>query len=457
MKSSRQGKGSRRRRAGATALTGARLAAILLVACLSECAPPLAVLPPSARAVAAAADMDAPFDEAARESSGPEHRGYPLWREGDALRPEAYALVAALERADDEGLDPASYDLTQLRGAVGAARGGDPAALDAAEGLLSSAFAAYVGDLHRPSPANRPFLVDAALAPGAPEPEQLLEDAAAAPSFRSYFTAAMRVNPVYHALRRALASERDPERARLIRLNLDRARALPFDPGRRFVLVDAAGARLQLYEDGRLVDEMKVIVGKPGMQTPALAGMIRFASLNPYWNVPPDLVRDKAAKHMLAGDRAYLTRERMQILSDWGDGAAVIGPGAVNWRAVASGAIPLRVRQVPGPDNMMGTVKFMFPNRLGIYLHDTPLKALFAEGDRRRSSGCVRVEDAARLEKWLFGGRVPVPSGAPEQRVDLPEPVPVYILYLTAAPRPDGSIAFQPDGYGRDKVLLASL
>ena len=109
-----------------------------------------------------------------------------------------------------------------------------------------------------------------------------------------------------------------------------------------------------------------------------------------------------------------------------------------------------------GPGNMMGAVKFMFPNRLGIYLHDTPLRDLFAGADRRRSSGCVRVEDAARLEAWLFDGRVPTPSGAPEQRVDLPAPVPVYILYLTAAPRPGGAIAFQPDGYGRDRILLAS-
>ena len=117
--------------------------------------------------------------------------------------------------------------------------------------------------------------------------------------------------------------------------------------------------------------------------------------------------------------------------------------------------MPLRVRQLPGPGNMMGAVKFMFPNRLGIYLHDTPMRDLFALADRRRSSGCVRVEDAARLGKWLFEGRVPIASGAPEQRADLSVPVPVYIVYLTAAPRPDGTIAFQPDLYGRDKAAAA--
>ena len=88
----------------------------------------------------------------------------------------------------------------------------------------------------------------------------------------------------------------------------------------------------------------------------------------------------------------------------------------------------------------------MLPNDLGVYLHDTPLRGLFAGADRRQSSGCVRVEDAARLERWLFQGRIPQPSGAPEQRVDLPEPVPVYIAYFTALPSRDGP-TFLPDVY----------
>jgi murein L,D-transpeptidase YcbB/YkuD len=100
----------------------------------------------------------------------------------------------------------------------------------------------------------------------------------------------------------------------------------------------------------------------------------------------------------------------------------------------------------------MGKVKFMFPNKLGIYLHDTPDKNAFMAGQRRISSGCVRLEDADRLGRWLFKGKMPAPSGAAEQRADLPEPVPVYITYLTAVPGP-GGISFQPDVYGRDAKL----
>jgi murein L,D-transpeptidase YcbB/YkuD len=116
------------------------------------------------------------------------------------------------------------------------------------------------------------------------------------------------------------------------------------------------------------------------------------------------------------------------------------------------------MRQLPGGDNVMGDVKFMLPNRLGIYLHDTPNKSSFELAERRLSSGCVRVEDAARLSRWLFDGRQIAPQGnAPEQRVDLPEPVPVYMTYLTAVPRIGGGVVFRKDHYKRDAALLARL
>jgi len=241
---------------------------------------------------------------------------------------------------------------------------------------------------------------------------------------------------------------------RLIRINLDRARALPASLGKRYLVVDALGARLRLYEDGRLRDTMRVIVGKPTEQTPMLAGMMRYVVLNPYWNVPPDLVRARIAPKVLAGGVPYFQSMRYQALSDWSADARVIDPAHVDWGGVAAGRHDLRVRQLPGGENMMGRIKFMFPNDLGIYLHDTPAKELFRDPDRRFSSGCVRVEDAARLARWLFGRSVMARSKAPEQHLDLPDPVPVYITYLTAMPTDEG-IVFREDAYGRDGVRPA--
>ena len=240
---------------------------------------------------------------------------------------------------------------------------------------------------------------------------------------------------------------------RLILANIERARAIPARAG-RYILVDTASARLWMVEDGRIAGSMRVIVGKQSMPTPVMAGLIRYAVLNPYWNLPPDLIRKRAHNVLRRGTRA-IAAERLQILSDWSPRARTLTPGQVDWRAVASGRRYVNLRQRPGPGNMMGRIKFMMPNDLGVYLHDTPLRHFFARDDRRISSGCVRLEDAPRLARWLFQGRPPQPSGAAEQRVDLPQAVPVYIAYFTALPS-RGGIVFQPDRYGRDQALLAA-
>ncbi|MFC7498676.1 murein L,D-transpeptidase [Enterovirga sp. GCM10030262] len=243
--------------------------------------------------------------------------------------------------------------------------------------------------------------------------------------------------------------------ARMIQLNLERARALPALSNDRHIVVDAAAQRLWLYENGEAVDTMKVIVGKPSEPTPMLAGVMRYAVVNPYWNVPPDLVRKSILPKLV--DRGTTLRAMgYEALSDWTHDARVLEPDEIDWDAVASGRQELRVRQLPGKGNAMGKMKFMFPNDLGIYLHDTPDKALFDEEERRFSSGCVRVEDAPRLAKWLFGEPVRASSDEPEQQVHLDRPVPVYITYLTAAPTETG-IAFREDAYGRDDGQLERL
>jgi murein L,D-transpeptidase YcbB/YkuD len=181
-----------------------------------------------------------------------------------------------------------------------------------------------------------------------------------------------------------------------------------------------------------------------------MAALIRFLVINPYWNVPPDLVRDAVAPKVLAEGPRYLARHRLEPLSGGDTTARKLRPEEIDWLAVAAGSLRLRVRQLPGGGNFMGKVKFMLPNRMGIYLHDTPNRAAFARADRRLSSGCVRVENAGKLASWLLAGAtVPWSDHSAEKRIDLPRPVPVYITYLTAVPDPSG-VRFQPDVYRRD-------
>jgi L,D-transpeptidase YcbB len=242
---------------------------------------------------------------------------------------------------------------------------------------------------------------------------------------------------------------------RLIIVNLERARRLPLATDRaRYVLVDVGAAKLYMYENGRPIDSMKVIVGKAETATPMMAAQMRYASVNPYWNVPPELVTSLIAPNVLKQGMTYLKDRRYEVLADWSDEAQAIDPTTIDWPAVAEGRKVIRVRQLPGGGNSMGQVKFMMPNDFGIYLHDTPNKALFAEEDRWISNGCIRVEDAQRLAGWLMGGLPRSPDPDRPLRVNMPEPVPVYITYLTAAATPTG-IAFRNDPYRRDAAVIA--
>jgi murein L,D-transpeptidase YcbB/YkuD len=243
---------------------------------------------------------------------------------------------------------------------------------------------------------------------------------------------------------------------RLIVLNMERARRLPAaDDNARYILVDAGAARLYMYENGKVVDSMNVIVGDKDRQTPMMAAELRYIQLNPYWNVPPDLSRTIVAKRVLEQGLSYLTERNYEVLSDWTDDATQLDPSTVDWQGVYDGKVDIRLRRGPGPWNSMGDMKFMIPNDFGIYLHDIPdpEKPMFKTDDRWISNGCIRLQDAERLEKWVFG-KSPQPSGHPDERVDVPDPVPVYITYFTVAPTADG-VAFRPDRYDRDEKLLA--
>ncbi|MGH6971546.1 MAG: L,D-transpeptidase family protein, partial [Caulobacteraceae bacterium] len=383
-------------------------------------------------------------------------RGYrPLWTATGAVSPEAGALVATLNGAAQDDLSPADYRPQALARAVAAANSGKPAALARAEIALSTAYAGYVRDLHHPLPAAEMAFVDPAVPIASQDAGAILAEAARAPSLAAALADATRMNPIYVELRGALAAQRrkggDSALAERLSLNLERARALPAKLGRRYILVNPAAQTLWLYENGQATDQMRVVVGKPAEPTPAMIGLIRYAVVDPSWNVPPDLARDGVAPKVLAEGPAYLAAHQLQAMSSFAPDATPVPPESVDWAAVASGRLAIRMRQLPGPGNMMGKLKFVLPNPLGVYLHDTPNKALFAGDQRTDSSGCVRLSNAEELATRLFGHPLASdPAAGGGQHVDLTDPVPVYVLYLTAQPGADGRIALYPDVYGRD-------
>ena len=369
----------------------------------------------------------------------------PIWLRAPGDLAAATRLVEFLRRAPLDGLSDGPAWASRIEAALAKAQA-DPKAAAEADRLMSSAWIAYVQALHAPTPG---MYYDPSVPVRIPAGMTILRNAAAAPSLVAHMDSVASVNPIYAALRDAAWKESQQPGGNLATLtaNLDRARAIPAKG--RFVLVDSAVQRLWMYENGQPVDSMKVIVGMREYATPMIASTIWYATFNPYWHVPDHLVKKTIAPNVLKQGVAYLKTRGYEVIDEWSDSARIIPPSEIDWKAAAAGTLHIKVRQLPGAGNSMGKMKFNFANPEGIYLHDTPSKDLFAKSQRTLSNGCIRLEDAARLGRWLMSAEAKAPGAGPEQHVKLPQGVPVYVTYLTA--RPDaGGVQFATDVYGRD-------
>jgi murein L,D-transpeptidase YcbB/YkuD len=364
-----------------------------------------------------------------------------------ANRAAAAELLRLVGTAQADGLDPKRYRGRDLPRLIRAAQGGNPQAIARADRALADLFVRYAQDLRR-APNVGIIYVDNELRPQAPSAAALLAAAADAPDLGAWMRDMGWMHPYYAQLRRQLTDARpNPATRTLVAKNMARVRSLPASG--RYVLVNVAAQRLFMIEDNRTVDMMRVVVGKPVYPTPMMAALIRYTSLRPYWNVPSDLAAERIVPNVIKGGAPYLRQKGYQVLSDWSDKAKVISPASVDWKAVAAGRKEVRLRQLPGPANSMGDMKFMFPNAQGIYLHDTPQDELFGEAARLFSGGCVRLEAAHRLASWLYGKPLKAKGAAPEQKVQMAKPVPVYLTYLTAVPS-GNQLAVYEDIYRKD-------
>ena len=377
--------------------------------------------------------------------------GAPLWlRSGAGAR----ELIGVLQRAPLDGYSNGPAIAAQAQALLARAQAGDPAAAASAERLLSTGWIRYVEAL-QPPPAGMIY-ADRWVAPRRDSAAAILAKTAAAPSLAAYVRGVSQVNPLYAELRDAAWASMQANGGQLdprVLASLARARDVP--PQGRYVMIDTAGARLYMIEDGRIADSMKVIVGKadPSTQTPMIASTIYYATLNPYWHVSADMVRSLIARNVLDQGFGYLKSHGYQVMTADGSGE-LLDPAKVNWRAVAAGNEMVQVRQLPGPLNSMGRIKIPFPNGSDIYLHDTPNKDLFAADDRNLSHGCIRLEDAERLGRWLMGRDPQSASREPEQNVLLPSPVPIYVTYLTAHVN-GGQLSYVDDIYQRDSQVAS--
>jgi murein L,D-transpeptidase YcbB/YkuD len=213
---------------------------------------------------------------------------------------------------------------------------------------------------------------------------------------------------------------------------------------------------------------MRIVVGKPKWNTPIFSEMMTHLVVNPYWNIPPSIFRDDIAPR-IRSDPDYMSNRNIQAVGlkvekpESEDEAAMTEAKEEYISKVLSGNY--RLRQNPGPSNPLGRIKFLFPNKYSVYLHDTPNRGYFQRAQRNFSHGCIRVENPVGLAEFVMS---PDPTWNDEkvkstinrgrtQTIHLPEPITVYILYFTAWAEEDGSVNFHKDIYGLDQVLQNAL
>ena len=226
-----------------------------------------------------------------------------------------------------------------------------------------------------------------------------------------------------------------------IAANLERFRWLPRDLGSRYILVNVPAFRLQAFDGGQEKLQMKVIVGAEYKErsTPVFSDKMEYVVFRPYWNVPENI----AAEEVLPAaeqNPGYLERHNYEMFSAEGKE---------------------RIRQRPGKGNALGLIKFMFPNDFDIYLHDTPDSTLFEKDIRGFSHGCIRLEKPAELAQWVLGWpadsvRRMTESDKNDRRVNIPQTIPVFIVYLTTYVR-GGELYFGNDLYARDESLIKAV
>jgi L,D-transpeptidase YcbB len=238
--------------------------------------------------------------------------------------------------------------------------------------------------------------------------------------------------------------------------NMERVRWLPKNLGTRFVFVNQAAFEVRVMDKGSEVWRSHVIVGKPLTQTAAFHDEMETVVFNPSWGVPQSIIVNEYMRK-LRSDPGYLDRQGFKVVNQQGK---VVSSRSVNWGAYGSKP-PFGVQQPPGPGNALGELKFLFPNKHDIYMHDTPTKNLFAETTRAFSHGCVRVENPREFATVLLGwDRAKVDAetdSGQSQSIPLSHKIPVHITYFTAWPDSTGKMIYFNDIYGRDEAMQKAM
>ena len=250
------------------------------------------------------------------------------------------------------------------------------------------------------------------------------------------------------------------QRVNQLKLNLERWRWLPHDFGDRYLIVNIADFMLHVMENNVSLMNMRVVVGKKYRRTPVLTGKMTYIVINPYWNIPHTLAKEDFLPRIRENPNV-LNKLGIKVYESWKEGAREINADTINWKRITDKTFSYKLRQNPGHVNALGQIKFMFPNKFSVYLHDTPAKNLFDKTTRSLSSGCIRIAKPVDLAEYLLKKDLnwtrkkilDTLDSMQTQVATIPDPINIHILYLTAWVDENDLVHFRNDIYDRDMVL----
>jgi len=409
----------------------------------------------------------------------------PLWVSAAGLTPAAQAVIAEIRRADDWGLEASAFPLPSTTASPGLEL--SRAQQAEWERALSLAILKYARHARgsRAVPATLSKFLDRQ--PPLLEPQQVLEAAAKADAPDAYLRSLHPQHPQFEALRQKYLALRGTARAdrdgasggttsnsakppavapaassaRKLLVNLEQWRWMPDALGDFYVWVNIPEFTLRIVKGGNIIHTERVVVGKPDTPTPVFSQNLEQIIFHPSWGVPESIKRQDVLPSLIRGSTRIFTFYHLRIQR----GGRDVDPASIDWSS--ADIRNFHVYQPPGENNVLGNIKFRFPNKHDVYMHDTPQKNLFNADVRAFSHGCMRVRHPERLAELVLAedqawpaNRVAAavgPGGAQNNQINIERNIPVHITYFTAAVDADGKLKLFPDIYDLESKIALGL